>query len=85
MNSQTNSLKMLTREETSKLLNTSLNTLDMLREVGVLKPIKLGKNYMYSQFAIKQFQRDYEGYELSNLVTITNSYNQVSTLEKGRN
>ena len=32
MNSQTNSLKMLTREETSKLLNTSLNTLDMLRE-----------------------------------------------------
>lgn len=40
---------------------------------------------MYSQFAIKQFQLDYEGYELSNLVTITNSYKQVSTLEKGRN
>lgn len=52
MNSQTDSLKMLTREETSKLLNTSLNTLDMLREVGVLKAIKIGKNYMYSQFAI---------------------------------
>lgn len=85
MNSQTNSLKMLTREETSKLLNTSLNTLDMLREVGVLKAIKIGKNYMYSQFAIKQFQLDYEGYELSNLITITNSYKQVSTLEKGKN
>ena len=85
MNSQTNSLKMLTREETSKLLNTSLNTLDMLREVGVLKAIKIGKNYMYSQFSIKQFQLDYEGYELSNLVTITNSYKQVSTLEKGKN
>lgn len=78
-------LKMLTREETSKLLNTSLATLDMLRDVGVLKAIKIGKNYMYSQYAIKQFQLDYEGYELSNLVTITDSYKQVSTLEKERN
>lgn len=43
MNNQTDYLKMLTREETSKLLNTSLNTLDMLREVGALKAIKIGK------------------------------------------
>lgn len=85
MNNQINSLKMLTREETSKLLNTSLNTLDMLREVGILKPIKLGKNYMYSQFAIKQFQLDYEGCELSNLVAMHEAYNKVGALEKGRN
>lgn len=85
MNSQIDSLKMLTREETSKLLNTSLNTLDMLREVGALKPIKLGRNYMYSQFAIKQFQLDYEGCELSNLVAMHEAYNKVGALEKGRN
>lgn len=85
MNSQIDSLKMLTREETSKLLNTSLNTLDMLREVGALKTIKLGRNYMYSQFAIKQFQLDYEGCELSNLVAMHEAYNKVGALEKGRN
>lgn len=85
MNTQTNPLKMLTREETSKLLNTSLNTLDMLREVGILKAIKIGKNYMYSQFAIKQFQLDYEGCELSNLVKMHEAYNRIGALEKGRN
>lgn len=85
MNNQTNSLKMLTREETSKLLNTSLNTLDTLREIGILKAIKIGKCYMYSQYAIKQFQLDYEGCELSNLVTMREAYNKVGTLEKERN
>lgn len=75
---------MYTREETSKLLNTSLVTLDMLRDVGILKPIKIGKHFMYSQFAIKQFQLNYEGYELSNLITMTDSHKKVSELEKER-
>ena len=78
-------LQMLTREETSKLLNTSLPTLDLLREVGALKAIKIGKKFMYSQEAIRRFQSDYEGYELTNLVTMTDAYNHVSTIEKERN
>lgn len=84
MNNQTDYLKMLTREETSKLLNTSLNTLDMLREVGALKAIKIGKNYMYSQFAIKQFQLDYEGYDMDNLVNINASVEAVKSKQLGK-
>ena len=41
-----NDLKMLTVEEVIDILNTSKNTLTMLRETGALKAIKTGKSYM---------------------------------------
>ena len=55
---------MLTVEEVTDLLNTSKNTLTMLRETGALKAIKTGKNYMYSQEAVKRFQATFEGYSM---------------------
>lgn len=75
-----NDLKMLTVEEVTDLLNTSKNTLTMLRETGALKAIKTGKNYMYSQEAVKRFQETFEGCSMDNLVNIKNSLNAVNEL-----
>ena len=59
-------LKMLTREETSELLNTHRDTVSMLCEVKILHPIKIGKCYMFSQEDIQNFQREYGGLDVSN-------------------
>lgn len=75
-----NDLKMLTVEEVTDLLNTSKNTLTMLRETGALKAIKTGKSYMYSQEAVKRFQEKFEGYSMDNLVNIKNSLNAINEL-----
>ena len=59
-------LKMLTREEVAELLHVHVNTISMLREVGIINGIKIGKNYMFSQKAISSFQDDYIGLDVSN-------------------
>lgn len=78
-----NDLKMLTVEEVTDLLNTSKNTLTMLRETGALKAIKTGKNYMYSQEAVKRFQEKFEGYSMDNLVNINASIEDVKSKQLG--
>ena len=42
-------LKMLTREEVAEFLHVHVNTVSMLREVGIIDGIKTGKNYMFPQ------------------------------------
>lgn len=59
-------LKMLTREEVAELLHVHVNTISMLREVGIIDGIKIGKNYMFSQKVIRTFQDDYIGLDVSN-------------------
>ena len=74
-------LQMLTREETAELFSISLSTLDMWRETGALKPIKTGRNYMYSQEAIKKFQEKYGGYEMDNLVHVNETLEKIRLIE----
>ena len=78
-----NDLKMLTVEEVIDILNTSKNTLTMLRETGELKAIKTGKSYMYSQEAVKRFQATFEGYSMDNLVNINASIEDVKSKQLG--
>ena len=59
-------LKMLTREEVAELLHVHVNTISMLREVGIIDGIKIGKNYMFSQKVIRTFQDDYIVLDVSN-------------------
>lgn len=47
-------------------------------ESGCLKSIRIGKRYMYSYEAIKQFQKDYEGLDLSNKVKALQAYSLVN-------
>lgn len=57
---------MLTREEVASCFNVNVDTVSMLCNVGVLKPIKLGKCYMFPQSMLAKFQHDYEGLNVCN-------------------
>ena len=56
----------VTREEVAEFLHVHLNTVSMLREVGIIDGIKTGKNYMFPQKIIRTFQDDYIGLDVSN-------------------
>ena len=73
----TSSLKMLTREEVAELLQINKVSVTMLSEVGVLKPIRLGKRFMYSQEQLQRMQRDYAGMDLSNKFQAIQSMKEV--------
>ena len=66
---------MLTREEVATCLNVNIDNVSMLCDVGVLKPTKIGRAYMFSQGMLLKFQHDYEGLNVCNrlraLVLIT--------------
>lgn len=72
-----NELKMLNQEELAALLNVSREQVATLREVGVIRAIKTGKCYMFSQEEIRRFQRDYAGLDVSNKVKAIEAYNAV--------
>lgn len=42
-------LMMLTRKETAEILGTSIESITLLSEIGILHPIKIGRSFMYSQ------------------------------------
>lgn len=64
---------MLTREEVASCFNVNVDTVSMLCNVGVLKPIKLGKCYMFSQSMLAKFQQDYEGMDVSSRIKALDS------------
>ena len=70
-------LKMLTQEEVSDLLNTATSNVTMLREVGVLPAIKIGRSFMFPKESVKQFQVDYLGMDVSNRVKAIESMREV--------
>lgn len=72
-------LKMLTMDEVAELMNTTRDTVSMLREIGIIRAIKIGKCYMFSQKEIARFQDEYAGCDLSNKVTAINAYKEKVT------
>ena len=76
-----NELKMLNQEELAALLNVSREQVATLREVGVIRAIKTGKCYMFSQEEIRRFQRDYAGLDVSNKVKAIEAYNTVENTD----
>jgi hypothetical protein len=75
-------LRMYNREETAELLGTHVDTISTLNEIGILKGIKIGKNYMFSYDAIKQFQIEYMGTDLSNKMKALEVYRGINGLNK---
>lgn len=63
-----NDLQMLTQEEVAEILHAHISTITMLREVGIIHAIKTGRNYMFPQSVIKEFQFLYLGLDVSNKV-----------------
>uniref|UniRef100_UPI00242A74E0 helix-turn-helix domain-containing protein n=1 Tax=Faecalicoccus pleomorphus TaxID=1323 RepID=UPI00242A74E0 len=70
--------RMYTRDEVAEMIGCHKDHVVMLSEVGCLKSIRIGKRYMYSYEAIKQFQKDYEGLDLSNKVKALQAYSLVN-------
>ena len=75
-------LKMFNQEELAQLINVSRDQVTMLREIGVIRAIKTGKCYMFSQEEIKRFQRDYAGFDVSNKIKAIEAYNLVHEQQK---
>lgn len=73
-------LRMYNREETAELLGTHVDTISNLNEIGILQGIKIGKSYMFSYDAIKQFQVRYMGTDLSNKIKALEAYKEVNKL-----
>ncbi len=63
-------LKMLTTDEVAEILNVHRNQVQMFKDQGILKGTKTGKNFMYSQEEVLNFQRRFKGYNISNLTEI---------------
>lgn len=74
---KTEQLNMLTREQVAKCLGTHKDTISKLTTHGLLKSIKIGKSYMYSQFEVFSFQIRFAGYDLSNTTEMIKSLNDV--------
>lgn len=67
-------LMILTRKETAEILGTSIESITLLSEIGILHPIKIGRSFMYSQEDILEFQRLYRDCNLSNRSHAMKSY-----------
>ncbi|MDM8202799.1 DNA-binding protein [Faecalicoccus acidiformans] len=72
-------VRMYTREEVAEMIGCHKDHVVMLSEVGCLSYIRIGKRYMYSYEAIKKFQHDYEGFNLSNRVKALEAYRIVES------
>lgn len=71
-------IRMYTREEVATLIGCHKDHVVMLTEVGCLKTIRIGKRYMYSYEAIKLFQKEYQGMDLSNRIRATEAYLKIN-------
>ena len=72
-------VRMYTREEVAEIIGCHKDHVVMLSEVGCLSCIRIGKRYMYSYEAIKKFQHDYDGFNLSNRVKALETYHIVES------
>lgn len=70
-------LRMLTQEEVAELLHAHVNTIAMLRELEILPATKIGKNFMFSQRTIEEFQGLYKGKDLSNRIKAIEAIKEV--------
>ena len=70
-------LEMLTQEEVATLLKTSRQNISMLRDVGILKAIKVGQRYLFSIEELQEFQLKYEGFDVGNKVKALEAYRSV--------
>lgn len=70
-------LQMLTIKDVSMLLNCGRDQVRMFIEVGMLHPIKTGKNYMFLQDDLYNFQQTYKGKDISNLEKALLVYEEV--------
>ena len=75
-------IRMYTREEVANMIGCHKYYVVMISEVCCLIAIRIGISYMFSYEAIKQFQHDYEGLDVSNRTKAIESFKKVHNLDK---
>lgn len=76
-----NALQMLTSIDVSNIFHVHENQVNIWRETGILKGIRTGKSYMYSQKEILEFQERFNGLDVSNKVRIKESLEKLKFKE----
>lgn len=61
-----------TTNQLAEELHTSRNKIDYLRNVGILKSIKMGNGYIFPMFEVDRFLHECMNEDLSNEFTIDN-------------
>ena len=59
-------IKLYDSEEVAEIFQTHVNTIHMLRETGLIHPIKIGKKYLYLQDDLLSFINNGLGYDFTN-------------------
>lgn len=59
-------ISMYTREQVAELFGTNKDYITTLCELEILKPIKIGKRYMFSYASLIEFEKKFRGQDLSN-------------------
>lgn len=81
-NENEQSLTMLTREEVAKNLHTTVQTVALLQEMGAIKAIHIGKQYLTSRAELLRFYSDFRGLDVSNRTRIKEAIKTVSERKK---
>lgn len=68
-------LQMFNAIQVAEYLGCTKNNVYNLTNAGILKPIKIGKEQMYSQYMLEDFQKRYEGVDLSNPSKMKRAFN----------
>lgn len=77
-NKEVDSLKMYSVEDLASLFQTTNHTILEMKDIGIIKPIKIGKRFMFSQSELIRFQNEYIGMDLSNKIEMQKSYRLVN-------
>ena len=67
----------LTHEDVAELMKTSVQHVYEWRELGLLKGIKTGKGWVFTQEEFRKFQRNMTGYDISNRVEALRTMKEV--------
>ena len=63
----TANIEMYTREQVAKIFNVHVDTVSTWIETNALKAIKAGRRYMFTKKSIEEFQKNFEGLDVSNI------------------
>ncbi|WP_270458966.1 DNA-binding protein [Faecalitalea cylindroides] len=75
-------ITMFTREEVAELFKTNVDFISTLSELEILRPIKIGKRYMFPFLSLLEFEKDFQGYDLSNAVKAQESRKAVELMKE---
>lgn len=76
--------RMFTTKEIAHIFHVHVNQITMWRDMRILEGIHTGRNIMYSQREILEFQERFRGYDISNRKAILETLQQMKGVRHDR-